>query len=225
MELKKTKLFWSALLIIVVFATDIFFYSTKWENKKTSPQTPTAQLRTEKKPVSSEPATIDNKPKDSASSTKSINLSSAAYLTTEPEIESKKIYERAQALNEKQKIELKQNSINWNLNQDLRFESVFLLSQAPNAEDQLAEIALTPIPASAKDRTLDFETILRAQAIEGLQNSKDKPKAVKLLNLIANKSDNIFLIDHSKRANNYIKNGGDSIETQDNKILKAMLDE
>lgn len=224
MNLRKAKFFWLSVLAMAVFATDIYFYLTKTEGS--AAKTENFQTKTNNYSTSSEPnptaPTENNAMGASAQATTTV---ANEYLSNDPEQEDIKIQKRAQNLTEKQKIELKQNSVDMALNQDLRFESIYLLSHAEKVEDQLAEIVLTPIPSTVKDRMLDFENVLRAQAIEGLQKSKDKTKAAHLLSEITNKSDNVFLIDRSKRAHNFITNGGDTLETQDNKLLKATLDE
>lgn len=224
MNLRKAKFFWLSVLAMAVFATDIYFYLTKTEGS--AAKTENFQRKTNYNSTSSEPnptaPTENNAMGASAQATTTV---ANEYLSNDPEQEDFKIQKRAQNLTEKQKIELKQNSVDMALNQDLRFESIYLLSHAEKVEDQLAEIVLTPIPSTVKDRMLDFENVLRAQAIEGLQKSKDKTKAAHLLSEITSKSDNVFLIDRSKRAHNFITNGGDTLEAQDNKLLKATLDE
>ncbi len=224
MNLRKAKFFWLSVLAMAVFATDIYFYLTKTEGS--AAKTENFQTKTNNNSTSSElkptAPTENNAMGASAQATTTV---ANEYLSNDPEQEDIKIQKRAQNLTEKQKIELKQNSVDMALNQDLRFESIYLLSHAEKVEDQLAEIVLTPIPSTVKDRMLDFENVLRAQAIEGLQKSKDKTKAAHLLSEITSKSDNVFLIDRSKRAHNFIINGGDTLEAQDNKLLKATLDE
>lgn len=225
MNLKKAKFFWLSILAIAVFATDIYFYLTKTAGSSAETNASIPKENTSSSKAVANTAATNNASDAAIKEQASTEGLASDYLNKDPEQLDIKIKERAQTLTEPQKTELKQNSIDMALNQDLRFESVYLLSHAEKAEEQLAEIALTPIPSTIKDRMLDFENVLRAQAIEGLEKSKDKNKAAHLLSEITNKSDNVFLIDRSKRAHNFIKNGGDTIEAQDNKLLKATLDE
>lgn len=221
MSLRGKKLFWLALLALLVFVTDIYLYTTKQEVFSKTEGHPSGNS------LSSQPETSQMRPHDPAQNSAS-NIPSqptTTYLSDTPEIEEQKIIERASKLSPKEIQDLKVNSLDTSLNQDLRFESIYLLSQNPKAAKELAEIVLTPIPDSLKNRLLDFENILRAQAIEGIQNSNNKIHSQKILAEIIKKSDNTFLIERSQKAQFYLQNGGDDLETQDQKKLKATIDE
>lgn len=215
------KFYWLAFIALLVLATDIYFYGAKQEGTPKN-----SEIFFGKSPASKAENSFHSTVTDlQHPQAKNPPHTSSNYLTPSPEDDEKQIIERAAKLSPQEIQDLKTNSLDTSLNQDLRFESVYLLSQNQKSEKELAEIVLTPIPNSLKNRMLDFENVLRAQAIEGIQNSANKQTSQKLLTEIIKKSDNTFLIERSQRAQLYLQNGGEDLKTQDQKKLKAIINE
>jgi hypothetical protein len=240
MDWFKKKFFWFTLLAVIVFLTDIYLFVNKETLKSTitflglTPKSLTAQgpahksLEATATSVNSEGSNGHDSPQSTQipafeSNTNKTTPNNSTYLTDNPETEELKIIERANSLKANEIKTLKENSVDTSLNQDLRFESVYLLSKSNYSSKELAQIILTPIPDSIKDRMLDFENILRAQAVEGIQNSPDQKKSISLLKEIMNKTDNVFLLERMRKAQLFLKNGGDSLEVQDKKQLEKVL--
>lgn len=242
MDWFKKKIFWFALLAFIVFLTDIYLFVNKETLKSTitflglTPKSLTTQVTARKSleatatRVNSEGSSQSDSPQpaqtpslDTNAAQTTATTSDSTYLTNDPEAEELKIIERAKSLKTNEIKTLKENSLDISLNQDLRFESVYLLSKSNSSAKELAQIILTPIPDSIKDRMLDFENVLRAQAIEGIQNSADQKKSLSLLKEIMHKTDNVFLLERMRKAQLFLKNGGDSLEVQDKKQLEKVL--
>lgn len=217
----KSKIFWLSLMAVLIFMADGLI-------KQRSPKkTPEDSGNSNRGPFHVRAAATSNLPAMPVSKMTKTgpikNEEPVAYLNSEPDQEDEKLSLRARGLKLSEKKRLKENALDTSLPQDLRFESIFLLSKSPTATKELEQILLTPIPHSLKERLLDFENVLRAQAIEGIQNSPDKIASERLINKILEKTDNIFLLERLKTAKAYLKNEGNSLEVQDKKHLEKIL--
>lgn len=217
----KSKIFWLALMVLLIFMADILI------KKGAQKKMPDYSIDSNRIPSQVSTTTTSNPPPARTSATANINPikneEPVPYLNSNPDQEEEKLSLRARGLKLSEKKKLKENALDTTLPQDLRFESIFLLSKSPAATKELEQILLTPIPNSLKERFLDFENVLRAQAIEGIQNSPDKIASEKIINKILARTDNIFLLERLKTAKAYLKNEGNSLEVQDKKHLEKIL--
>ncbi len=217
----KSKCFWLALMAVLIFMADGLI---KQGSHKKTPDDSGDSNRGPSHVSSPTTSNLPPTPVSVMTKTDPIkNEEPVAYLNSEPDQEDEKLSLRARGLKLSEKKKLKENALDTALPQDLRFESIFLLSKSPTATKELEQVLLTPIPNSLKERLLDFENVLRAQAIEGIQNSPDKIASQKLINKILEKTDNIFLLERLKTAKAYLKNEGNSLEVQDKKHLEKIL--
>ncbi len=217
----KSKIFWLVLMALLIFMADSLI---KQGVKK---KTPEYSSDSNRNPSQLNAATTFNSPPSQTSATANLNPTKneepVPYLNLDPDQEEEKLSQRALGLKPSEKKKLKENALDTALPQDLRFESIFLLSKSPTATKELEQVLLTPIPNSLKERFLDFENVLRAQAIEGIQNSPDKMSSQKIIDKILARTDNIFLLERLKTAKAYLKNDGNSLEVQDKKHLEKIL--
>jgi hypothetical protein len=135
----------------------------------------------------------------------------------------------AAQLNADQLKTLQQKAISLESEADLRALSVDLLAR--NGSDlairSLANLALSEIPQLEPNsipikRRTEFETVLRAMAIEGLQKAKNPDLAKLTVRQIIHKSSNQFLIDRAHRARASLEQGLPSPEKQDEEALKKL---
>ncbi len=209
MELLKKKTFWYVLITLLVFCTDIWVYLYL----KNTPGVLAV-------PTSSLPEPTSNK--DVASLTNQIqNLPAIAHTPAE---ELKAIKTQAEKLSETEIQRLASDAVNPQANQDQRFKSVYLLAHNGNASLILKEIIKTPIPENINERDRDFEHILRAQAIEGIENGFEKNISRQVLHDLMQTTDNAFLLDRLSRAKNSLEGMSDSSEVQDNKELEKIIE-
>lgn len=112
--------------------------------------------------------------------------------------------------------------------QDLRFLSVMLLgwSEFEGASQLLEDIATEDIdPFLSPDRQGDFESVLRMQAVEGLEGlSLGSSQHQKHLQNIISKSSSTLVIDRAQRALWASAGNADSPREQDEKALKKVLE-
>lgn len=219
----RKKFYWLAILALLVFITDI--YLNRANELELLTNTPVPQNPTSVSTATSESTSSNNKISENSEISKPAPSTPVKtdYLIENPETEEQKISLRAKTLKPTEIKILKENSLDTSLNQDQRFESIYLLSLSQKASKELEQVVLFPIPTTFKERMLDFENVLRAQAIEGIQNSSNKKQSIEILKNIINKTDNNFLLERSKRAQIFLENGGDSLEVQDKKQLEKVL--
>ena len=102
---------------------------------------------------------------------------------------------RAESLTKADVQQMTSTAIDTNQNQDRRFESVFLLAHNRLIPHILKDIAETPIPSDLNEPELDFEHIVRAQAIEGIELSQEKDLSKQIIEDLMAKTDDSFLVD------------------------------
>lgn len=209
MELFKKKTFWYAFITLLVFCTDIWVYF---------------YLKTTPEAFASTSTSVINESPSSKPASK-LNLSTSEKSVTQtPENDLKEIKNRAENLTDRDIQALAQDAVNQHSSQDQRFKSVYLLAHNGKVPLVLKEIIKTPIPENINERDLDFEQILRAQAIEGLENSYEKNFSRQVLSELMQTTDNVFLLDRLHRAKNSLDGISDSSEVQDNKELEKIIE-
>ena len=81
----------------------------------------------------------------------------------------------------------------------------------------LKKIVAAPIPENLSAHEIDFEHIIRAQAIEGIKSNE-------IIKDLIQKTDDVFLLDRLQRAQNHLEGRADSSEVQDNQQLEKILE-
>ncbi len=74
------------------------------------------------------------------------------------------------------------------------------------------------------DQKKEFETVLRAQAVEGIAGFPEKEIAISTLNYLQDKVDQKFLSDRISRANNSLIMGTPAVQKQDEEALKKLVE-
>lgn len=209
MELFKKKTFWYVIITLLVFCTDIWVYFYL----KNTPEALAFTTNSTFEPT---------RDKEVASSKDQIK--SPPTIAHTPTEELKAIKSQAENLSETEIQRLASDAVNPQTNQDLRFKSVYLLAHNGNVSLVLKEIIKTPIPENINERERDFEHILRAQAIEGIENGYEKNISREVLHELMQTTDNAFLLDRLTRAKNSLEGISDSSEVQDNKELEKIIE-
>ncbi|MGZ3691099.1 MAG: hypothetical protein ACXVAX_06335 [Pseudobdellovibrio sp.] len=80
------------------------------------------------------------------------------------------------------------------------------------------------INGTAWDHKKEFETVLRAQAVEGIAGYPEKEIAISTLNYLSQKVDQKFLSDRISRASNSLIMGTPSLKQQDEEALKKLIE-
>lgn len=209
MEIFKKKTFWYVLITLLVFFTDIwvYFYLKNAPDALVHPA-PLALRSTPNQETKSQDALKQDMP----------------HVIHPPADELKAIKTQAEKLSESEIQQLAYDAVNTQINQDQRFKSVYLLAHNGHASLVLKEIVKTPIPENINERERDFEHILRAQAVEGIENGFEKNVSRQALHDLMQTTDNAFLLDRLNRAKNSLDGVSDSSEVQDNKELEKIIE-
>jgi hypothetical protein len=127
-------------------------------------------------------------------------------------------------------LEIKKLAIlieNKNENGDNRAMGVELLSRAQSEEAMtvLKDFVATHETGAGKDwnRNREFESVLRAQAIEGIAAYPQKDLALSYLNSLAQKVDESFLKDRIVRSEENLKGRAPPSQQQDETALKQLV--
>lgn len=228
--LKNKKLFWLIGILIAVIGAEVVLMDNHRAFDRHDEATPPSPSFRQQKSLN---AHLQGKLSSSSafsgkSRTPTSIISEEAYaisqLDEHPEQTEQKLKNLALSLESKELHELKIKVLNQDLNGDDRMLAAYLLSlsQDSNATSLLEEIALAALPQSATP-SVEFEYILRAQAIEGLQNREDKQQAVKSLSLLTKKLTDKNLQDRSQRALSHHLYGTPELSVQDKKALEAFV--
>jgi len=209
MELFKKKTFWYVLITLLVFFTDIwvYFYLKNRPAALTQP-TSLALNPTHNQEIKSPEPLKPNTPE----------------ILHPPAEELKAMKTQAEKLSESEIRQLAHDAVNPQISQDQRFKSVYLLAHNGHASHVLKEIIETPIPENIHERERDFEHILRAQAVEGIEMGFEKNISRQALHDLMQTTDNAFLLDRLNRAKNSLDGVSDSSEVQDNKELEKIIE-
>tara|TARA_B110001454_G_C12723308_1_gene436489 strand:- start:33658 stop:34287 length:630 start_codon:yes stop_codon:yes gene_type:complete len=206
MEFLKRKTFWYALIALLVFCTDIWVYFYL----KGTPH------------LSARPVSKHALPTPLDTSLTPTGRPQAVVLT--PNSDMVEIKSRASRLTSNDIQSLAQDAVNPQAEQDIRFKSIYLLAHNGHIPEILKEIVTTPIPQNLNPRERDFEHVVRAQAIEGIENSEEKMFSKQIINELIQKTDNVFLLDRLNRAKNSLDGTDDSSEVQDNRDLEKIIE-
>ncbi len=206
MPFYKNKTFWYMSLAATVFVTDIYIYFNLKGNSKVLS---TAAISLDKK---TKPALFE---KSSKAQNQDITNDSESALALN--------ISRAESLTKEYVQQMTSTAVDTNQNQDRRFESIFLLAHNRLIPHILKDIAETPIPSELNEPELDFEHIVRAQAIEGIELSREKDLSKQIIEDLMAKTDDSFLLDRLQRAHNSLTGRTSSSEVQDNQMLEKII--
>ncbi|OYZ19237.1 MAG: hypothetical protein B7Y39_12195 [Bdellovibrio sp. 28-41-41] len=215
MDFLKRKTFWYATISLLVFCTDIWVY---FHLKDTS--------RLSAIPLTHTQTHTSTQPKAPTTPLKrELVLNSASSpVSSSPDRDLVEIKTRAAKLTSDDIQMLAQDAVNPQTHQDLRFKSVYLLAQNGHIPEILKQIVAAPIPENLNDRDRDFEHIVRAQAIEGIENSEERTFSKQIISELIQKTDNVFLLDRLNRAKNSLNDTDGSSEVQDNRELEKIIE-
>ncbi len=123
-------------------------------------------------------------------------------------------------------LDLKKLSIvmeNQNENGDTRALAVELISRAKTRDAVAALKEFVIHQESGAGRNREFESVLRAQAIEGVAAYPQKDLALSYLNAMADQVDESFLKDRIVRSEENLKGRAPTTEQQDDAALKQLV--
>lgn len=216
------KSFWIITLLAFVFAAQVFFAkkdpSVQSLNSVSKQDLP---LPAEKKDSMTESISQ----KEQLRETYSDHLMAVSQLDEHPELTEVKLKKFAQEMSEADLKKLHQKTLDSHLSGDDRWLAIYLLSlsDANQSISLLEDVALSPSPSLAHDLGVEFEKSIRAQAIEGLENSSNKKMALMSLNKLSQRLDDRFLLDRVHRALLHLEKGSLSLEEQDRKALENLV--
>lgn len=210
MEYLKKKTFWYATIALLVFFTDIWIYFYLKNVSRTST-------------VSAEPA---QEIQQSAATSDPLQIipPTSSPITQTSENDLIEIKRQANQLTQQEIQNLALDAVNPEHHQDLRFKSVYLLAHNKRVPEVLKNFVTTPWPKNLSERDRDFEHILRAQAIEGIENGEVKRVSKQIIQELIQKTDNTFLLDRLNRAKTSLDGTNDSSEVQDNRELEKIIE-
>lgn len=112
------------------------------------------------------------------------------------------------------------------LNGDQRAMAVEILSRHQSVESlkQLENFIQQPSENGVWNRNREFESVLRAQAIEGIASYPQKDLALSSLMVLDPKINESFLKDRIKRSVAGLKNQAPAAENQDDEALKKLIE-
>lgn len=145
-------------------------------------------------------------------------------LAQTPDTDIAEIKSRATHLSSNDIQTLAQDAVNPQTQQDKRFKSVYLLAHNGRIPEILKNIVTTPVTDNLSDRERDFEHIVRAQAIEGIENSEEKTFSKQIISELIQRTDNTFLLDRLNRAKSSLEGTHGSSEVQDNGELEKIIE-
>ena len=215
MDFLKRKTFWYATIALLVFCTDIWVYfylknTARLSTESVANENINSQTQL---PLTTIPRDLSLTPH-----------SGSSPVSTSPDHDLIEIKTRAANLSSDDIQLLVQDAVNPQTQQDLRFKSVYLLAHNRHIPEVLKQIVATPMPENLNDRDRDFEHIVRAQAIEGIENSKEKTFSKQIISELIQRTDNAFLLNRLNRAKNSLDGTDDSSEVQDNRELEKIIE-
>lgn len=216
MEFLKRKTFWYATIALLVFCTDIWVYFYLKDTSRLSASATLTQAQTHSQALSQKPSA----PLDLSFAPNSAPSS----VSTTPDHDLVEIKTRAAKLTSDDIQMLAQDAVNPQTHQDLRFKSVYLLAHNGHIPEILKQIVTAPMPENLNDRDRDFEHIVRAQAIEGIENSEERTFSKQIIGELIQKTDNAFLLDRLNRAKSSLDGTDGSSEVQDNRELEKIIE-
>ncbi len=149
-----------------------------------------------------------------------------SQLQVNPEETEKKLQDLAGQLSSNDIKKLSQVMLDTTENGDQRAMAVELLSRRQNVESlKQLENFVQQHEANAKwSRSREFESVLRAQAIEGIASYPEKNLAISALTNLDPKLDESFLKDRIKRSIAGLKNGNKASDQRDQEALSKLVE-
>ncbi len=220
----KNKTFWYISLAFTVFATDIYIYFHLNRDSFGHPHL-SMDRSSSTSPALSNQSQVANvlKSRNKPTLFETSNTAQTQFITNDSETTLVAQLRRAESLTIAEVQQMKSTAIDLTQNQDLRFESVFLLAHNRLIPRMLRDIAETPIPSNLNESELDFEHIVRAQAIEGIELSQERDLAKQFIKGMIAKTGDSFLLDRLQKAHTSLTGQTSSSEVQDNQMLEKII--
>ncbi len=159
--------------------------------------------------------------------TKFVQVTQAvSQLQENPEVAEQKMQALAGELSSRDIKKLSEVMQDAKSNGDQRAMAVELLSrhQSIDSLKQLENFIQQPLAGGAWNRNREFESVLRAQAIEGIASYPQKDLALSSLMGLDPKLNESFLKDRIKRSMAGLKNQAPAAEKQDDNALKKLIE-
>lgn len=149
-----------------------------------------------------------------------------SQLQIHPEETEKKLQDLAGEMSSEDVKKIAQVMTNPNINGDQRSMAVEILSRHQTVESlkQLEDFILQHDETTKWSRSREFESVLRAQAIEGIAAFPQKDLALSSLMALDPKLDEAFLKDRIQRSMAGLRSENQSSEKQDNEALSKLVE-
>ncbi len=233
----------SLVLILVVFAVEYDLAQRYFKNKPMAVQNLKTQLPSEKNNINHLPdasaaagsvkvedqkSRIANTVSDLQNFETQFKLESQniSQLQSEPQKTEERLQVLANKMTQEQMQKLTQLISDQSKDGDERAMAIEMLSRRKDSESlkALEDFVAQSGDAGAWSRSHEFESVLRAQAIEGIATYPEQKEALSALNKLSKKVNESFLRDRILRSQAGLKGLAPSIENQDNEALRKLVE-
>lgn len=233
----------SLVLILVVFAVEYDLAQRYFKNKPMAVQNLKTQLPSEKNNINHLPdasaaagsvkvedqkSRIANTESDLQNFETQFKLESQniSQLQSEPQKTEERLQVLANKMTQEQMQKLIQLISDQSKDGDERAMAIEMLSRRKDSESlkALEDFVAQSGDAGAWSRSHEFESVLRAQAIEGIATYPEQKEALSALNKLSKKVNESFLRDRILRSQAGLKGLAPSIENQDNEALRKLVE-
>ena len=235
----------SLVLILVVFAVEYDLAQRYFKNKPMAAQNLKTQLPSEKNNINHLPdaSAAAGSVKVEAEDQKSRRANSESdlqnfetqfklesqnisQLQSEPQKTEERLQGLANKMTQEQMQKLTQLISDQSKDGDERAMAIEMLSRRKDSESlkALEDFVAQSGDAGAWSRSHEFESVLRAQAIEGIAAYPEQKEALSALNKLSKKVNESFLRDRILRSQAGLKGLAPSIENQDNEALRKLVE-
>lgn len=233
----------SLVLILVVFAVEYDLAQRYFKNKPMAVQNLKTQLPSEKNNINHLPdasaaagsvkvedqkSRIANTESDLQNFETQFKLESQniSQLQSEPQKTEERLQVLANKMTQEQMQKLTQLISDQSKDGDERAMAIEMLSRRKDSESlkALEDFVAQSGDAGAWSRSHEFESVLRAQAIEGIAAYPEQKEALSALNKLSKKVNESFLRDRILRSQAGLKGLAPSIENQDNEALRKLVE-
>lgn len=235
----------SLVLIVVVFAVEYDLAQRYFKNKPMAAQNLKTQLPSEKNNINHLPdaSAAAGSVKVEAEDQKSRRANSESdlqnfetqfklesqnisQLQSEPQKTEERLQALANKMTQEQMQKLTQLISDQSKDGDERAMAIEMLSRRKDSESlkALEDFVAQSDDVGAWSRSHEFESVLRAQAIEGIATYPEQKEALSALNKLSKKVNESFLRDRILRSQAGLKGLAPSIENQDNEALRKLVE-
>lgn len=233
----------SLVLIVVVFAVEYDLAQRYFKNKPMAVQNLKTQLPSEKNNINHLPdasaaagsvkvedqkSRIANTESDLQNFETQFKLESQniSQLQSEPQKTEERLQGLANKMTQEQMQKLTQLISDQSKDGDERAMAIEMLSRRKDSESlkALEDFVAQSDDVGAWSRSHEFESVLRAQAIEGIATYPEQKEALSALNKLSKKVNESFLRDRILRSQAGLKGLAPSIENQDNEALRKLVE-